>query len=124
VYSRNKTKKNAHFSLCLAQVFKKDSDIHSFVLSLCVRVRANNLFLFFFFFISSPFFKNSTIQHITYNIVLAFCFIVYTGLFLSFSCILFAFFFCAAMTKKKKKLCIFFCCFCFLVEFVVFFHSY
>jgi hypothetical protein len=104
VYSRKQDQKMLIFSLCLAQVFKKRTVIYILLsyLCVCVCVRANNLLLFFFYY-SNPFFKNSTIQHITYNIVLAFCFIVYTGLF---SCILFALFcvfFCATMTKKKKS---------------------
>jgi len=89
-----------------------------------VCVRANNLLFFF----SSPFFKNSTIQHITYNIVLAFCFIVYTGLFYSllhFTRVVV--FFCVFLCRddeEKKKLCISFCCFCFGWIDSCIFHSY
>jgi hypothetical protein len=93
----------------LAQVFEKDSDTHSYVLSLfflCVCFART----------SCPFLKkNSTIQHITRSFCcffLAFCFIVHTGLFLCLSlshfireklCISFVFFFFP----------ISFCCFCF-----------
>ena len=92
----------------LAQVFEKDSDTHSYVLSLfylCVCFTRTNC----------PFLtkKNSTIQHITRSFCcffLAFCFIVHTGLFFSLCRILFAksyaspFFFFVSVS---------FCCFCF-----------
>ncbi len=103
--------KNAHcivVVLCvfLAQVFEKDSDTHSYVLSLCV-FYANKLSL------ST---KNSTIEHITCSFCcffLAFCFIVHTGLFfLSLCRILLA----KSYAFSSFLFCFlspFLCCFCF-----------
>ncbi len=89
---KKQDQKYAHFSFSVCTcvfVFSssilKRTVIHILLSYLCVCacVCSREEFLF------NPFFKNSTIQHITYNIILAFCFIVYTGLFLSlFSCIL------------------------------------
>jgi hypothetical protein len=97
VSSSNKAKKNlrpknAHcvvviiVVLCvcvfLAQVFEKDSDTHSYVLSLCVFC-ANKLSL------STKKIVRLNTSHVRFVVFffffLAFCFIVHTGLFLSLS---------------------------------------